>query len=260
MPHYVMLMRYRSHGVRAVRANPAVLLAANEALEHAEAKILHSFHLLGEWDQCAIVEAPDNFKAYRASIAHEISATADIDILPAIDLALFQRLISQDARIAGPHPWQIRLWARLARRAMRHYAFTRWVRRYCRPLTITGREKLAAVRGRPCIVIGNHSSHMDHFVLFHALPEWIRWNIYIRRGRRPLVPEGTPRDHPAALVPVPRERLLPDPPRRRLEGARLPQMAARTGLQRHDLPRGHPRPRQGPLPVPPRRVHPGARA
>ncbi len=173
-----MLMRYRSHGVKAVRDNPGVLLAANEALERWEAKILHCFHLLGEWDQCAIVEAPDNFKVYRASIAHEISATADIDILPAIDLPLFQRLISQDARIAGPHAWQIHLWAKLARRTMRYYAFTRWVKRYCRPLTITGREKLRDTRGGPCIVIGNHSSHMDHFVLFHALPEWIKWNIY----------------------------------------------------------------------------------
>ena len=119
MPHYVMLMRYRSHGVKEVRSNPSVLLAANEALERWEGKILHCYHLLGEWDQCAIVEAPDNFKAYRASIAHEISTTADIDILPAIDLPLFQRLMSQDARIAGPHPWQIQPWAKIARRAMR---------------------------------------------------------------------------------------------------------------------------------------------
>lgn len=178
MPHYVMLMRYRSHGVKEVRSNPGVLLAANEALERWEAKILHSFHLLGEWDQCAIVDAPDNLKVYRASIAHEISATADIDIMPAIDFPLFQRLVSQDARIAGPHHWQTRFWAKAGRRAMRHYAFTRWVNRYCKPLTVTGRDRLKGLKGGPCIVIGNHSSHMDHFVLFHALPEWIKWNIY----------------------------------------------------------------------------------
>jgi 1-acyl-sn-glycerol-3-phosphate acyltransferase len=78
---------------------------------------------------------------------------------------------------AGPHPWQIQPWARLVRRCMRRHAYTRWVDRYCRPLTVTGAGHFDAVSG-PCIVIANHGSHMDSLVLHAALPERIRRDLY----------------------------------------------------------------------------------
>jgi 1-acyl-sn-glycerol-3-phosphate acyltransferase len=78
---------------------------------------------------------------------------------------------------SGPHPWQITPWARLLRRAMRHYAYTRWVDDYCRPLTVSGAALIADVTG-PAIVIANHQSHMDSMVLAAALPERIRSNLY----------------------------------------------------------------------------------
>jgi len=95
---------------------------------------------------------------------------------------------------SGPHPWQIQPWARLVRRAMRHRAYTRWVDRYCQPLTVTGTENLAALDG-PCIVIANHQSHMDSLVLLTALPERIKGNLYFGaaqdrwyvKGKRKLV-------------------------------------------------------------------------
>jgi 1-acyl-sn-glycerol-3-phosphate acyltransferase len=177
MAYYVLLMRYRSHGIKRVHEDPTLLLALKDAIERWESKVLHNFHLLGEWDQCTIIEAPDNLTAYRASLAHEISTTADIDILPAIDLPLFQRLISQTTETAGPHTWQIRWWAKVARRAMRRYAYTRWVDRYCQPMTVTGQEHFDQIDG-PCVIVGNHTSHMDGFVLHYALPERIKRNLY----------------------------------------------------------------------------------
>lgn len=78
---------------------------------------------------------------------------------------------------AGPHPWQTQGWARLVRRLMRHRAYTRWVDRYCRPLTVCGQEHFEGVDG-PCIVIANHQSHMDSLVLFTALPEAVKRNFY----------------------------------------------------------------------------------
>ncbi len=77
----------------------------------------------------------------------------------------------------GPHLWQIAPWAKLVRRAMRYRAYTRWVERYCRPLTIAGRERLDALQG-PCIIIANHQSHLDSLILFTALPEKIKSNLY----------------------------------------------------------------------------------
>lgn len=99
-----------------------------------------------------------------------------------------------EPRYAGPHRWQIQPWARLVRRLMRHRAYTRWVERYCAPLTVSGRDHFAAIDG-PCIVIANHQSHMDTLVLFEALPEAVKAHLYFGaaqdrwyvKGRRKLV-------------------------------------------------------------------------
>ena len=78
---------------------------------------------------------------------------------------------------AGPHHWQVNGWARFARRLMRHRAYTRWIDAYCDPLTVTGIDNLAALDG-PSIFIANHQSHMDSLVLFHAMPERVKRNLY----------------------------------------------------------------------------------
>ena len=177
MAHYVLLLKYHSSGLVEAKKDPKFLLGINESIERWECKVIDSYHLLGEYDQCTIIDAPDNFKAYRATLGQELSTTAQTEILPAIDLPLFERLMTQSVKTAGPHTWQIQPWARLARRAMRGYAFTRWEKKYFQPFTVTGQEKLKNITG-PCIVIANHASHLDQYALLGALPEHIRSNIY----------------------------------------------------------------------------------
>ena len=177
MGTYVLLLKYHSSGLVETKKDPNFLRGINESIERWEAKVLESYHLLGEYDQCTIIEAPDNFKAYRATLAQELSTTAQTEILPAIDLPLFERLISQSIKTGGPHTWQIQPWARWVRRMMRWYAFTRWEKKYFQPFTVTGQEKIQNIDS-PCIVVGNHASHLDQYALLAALPERIRSNIY----------------------------------------------------------------------------------
>ena len=162
---YVLLMRDHSEGLKAIKATgPAAVEGVRDALERWEVKILMGYRLLGEWDQCYVIDAPDNFKAYRATLAQEMSTTAHTEILPAIDLPLFQRLMSQSARTAGPHSWQIRWWARVVRFLMYPHAYQRWAWKYFTEHAVYGKEKFNSVRG-PCIIISNHQSHFDQYCL-----------------------------------------------------------------------------------------------
>ena len=82
-----------------------------------------------------------------------------------------------EPRYAGPHRWQIGSAAQAVRRTMRWYAYTRWVDRYCDPLTVRGVENLHGLDG-PAIFVANHQSHMDTLVLFEAMPEEVKRNLY----------------------------------------------------------------------------------
>lgn len=194
MPNYVMLMRYHSDGFKAIKEDPERVKEVHEALARWEAKVLMSYHMLGDWDQITIFEAPDNFKAYRATLAQEFGTTAETEILPTIDQDLFAKLISQEAGTVGPHRWQISWWAKLGRLAWRRHAYGQWVYPYCKPFIVTGKEKFKSIKG-PCIVVANHTSHMDGLVLPCALPQRRRWNIYsgaaadrwFIKGRKELV-------------------------------------------------------------------------
>ena len=76
MPQYIMLMRDHSSGLKAICEDPAKAAVIRGVLERWEAKVLGSWRLLGEWDQCTIFDAADNFTAYYATLAQELGRGA----------------------------------------------------------------------------------------------------------------------------------------------------------------------------------------
>ncbi|MFT5208288.1 MAG: 1-acyl-sn-glycerol-3-phosphate acyltransferase [Flavobacterium sp.] len=177
MPAYVLLTRLNSEALRQIKNDPKALVGVRQTLEDYEANILADYHLLGKFNHCTVFEVSDNFRAQKAALSQELTSTKDTLLLPAIDYELFQRMLKQEIRTDGPHEWQIRWWAKVARLCFRWYQFSRWMWRYCKPFTVTGLENFKDVKG-PCIVVGNHTSHFDALALFHGLPQRIKWNIY----------------------------------------------------------------------------------
>ncbi len=96
---------------------------------------------------------------------------------PLQKIGLPSRDEATDVEYGGPHRWQTQGWAKLVRRALRQREYTRWVDEYCKPLTVTGSERLADLT-KPAIFIANHQSHMDTPVILEALPGEIRNNLY----------------------------------------------------------------------------------
>jgi len=68
-----------------------------------------------------------------------------------------------------PHRWALSWWARLYRRLARQWHVTRHVQRFCRPLTVEGRENFDSL-DNPVILIANHTSHFDTAIVLALLP------------------------------------------------------------------------------------------
>ena len=168
MPRFVIFSKSLSDGVREPADHPDLESLRTEA-EAVGGRLVDQYVLLGEYDVCSVVDVPE------AEVAHLLTIVGHSErlLLPAIDLGLFKRLLSQDAETVGPHRWQVSLPARAARRVLRGHAYTKPVRTWCRPLTVIGRDNLHGIRG-PAVFIANHASHLDAQVLHYAVPNRFR--------------------------------------------------------------------------------------
>jgi 1-acyl-sn-glycerol-3-phosphate acyltransferase len=168
-----MITRPNAESLHNLHKNPGRLDEVRREIEALDAKIVHRYALPGDLSFMTVVEAGNNLEAFRLMVERSSGGLVHTDIFPAMDLDLFTRLLSQTTETTGPFRWQTALWARAVRRLLRYDTITRTVRQYCKPLTVEGRENLDGLKN-PAIFIGNHSSHMDLFVFFTALPERYR--------------------------------------------------------------------------------------
>ena len=94
-----------------------------------------------------------------------------------IERSLNAGAVPAEPTYSGPHLWQTQWWTKVVRRVMRGYAYTRWINRYCNPLTVRGIENLERLDG-PAIFVANHQSHMDTMVAHAAMPEAVKRKLF----------------------------------------------------------------------------------
>lgn len=173
MPAYVVLTKLTPAGRASLRRDPGRLEAVNAQARRLGVTIRQQYAVLGEYDFVTFIDALDNAAVARAGAEISGLGTMKLVTCPAVEIDRFQRLLKIEPYRTEPHHWQTSVWARAARRAGRYWTVDRHVRRFCRPFTIEGTERLAGFKGG-AIIIANHSSHFDTPVVLSALPERLR--------------------------------------------------------------------------------------
>jgi 1-acyl-sn-glycerol-3-phosphate acyltransferase len=178
MSTFVVLTKLRPAARKTIEQNPGRLAEINARVRQLGGRIVMQYAILGEYDFVTFVEADDNGSI--AAIGAEISTIGTIKhtTLPAIEMGRFQKLLKIAPYRTEPHTWQTSLWARIVRRAGRYWVTGKYVKAFCKPLTVEGSENLEAFKGA-AIVIANHSSHFDTPVTLATLPERIRGKLLI---------------------------------------------------------------------------------
>ena len=173
MGNYVVFTRLTAAGRKRVHDDPDRLMAIRREIERMGVRIDRQFATMGEYDFITFIDAPSN--EHVAKVGAELSSlgTMKLTTFPAISVDRFQQLLKIAPYRTEPHTWQTSLWARAVRKAGRYWTTTRYVKRYCQPLEIEGREHLRGFKGG-AIIIANHSSHFDSPVVYTSLPAHIR--------------------------------------------------------------------------------------
>jgi uncharacterized protein with GYD domain len=68
MPKYLMLSTLTAQGVQTLKANPDRLREVNRDVEELGARVLHQWAMIGLYDFCNIVEAPDSATIAKVSV------------------------------------------------------------------------------------------------------------------------------------------------------------------------------------------------
>jgi len=86
MPKYLMLTTLTEQGVQTLRANPDRLREVNKDVEELGAKVLHQWAMIGLYDFCNVVEAPDAKTVAKVSIALASRGSAKLQTFELLEI------------------------------------------------------------------------------------------------------------------------------------------------------------------------------
>lgn len=91
---YLMLFRYTQKGAENIRESPKRMEASRQLFRSIGAEVKASFLLLGEYDTCFLVDAPNDETIAKASIALASRGDVRCETFPAFTEGEFAKMIS----------------------------------------------------------------------------------------------------------------------------------------------------------------------
>ena len=89
MPYYLMLTNRTDEGRRTIKVHPRRMQEVTEEVEGMGVKILAQYALLGQYDFCNILEAPDDETISRVAVELSARGTLQTLTMSAIPLSDF---------------------------------------------------------------------------------------------------------------------------------------------------------------------------
>ena len=94
MPRYIMLSTLGPDGASRLLGDPSRLKAVNEEVEALGVKVLDQYALLGQYDFCNILEAPDDRTMAKVALILSARGTIKSETHPAIPVDDYLRTIA----------------------------------------------------------------------------------------------------------------------------------------------------------------------
>ena len=84
MPKYIMLSTLGPEGAATLRENPERVKAVNAEVEALGVRVLEQFALLGPYDFCNVLEAPDDMTMAKVALVLGARGTVKTLTMPAV--------------------------------------------------------------------------------------------------------------------------------------------------------------------------------
>lgn len=97
MPMYLMLSTLGPAGAATLQEHPERLTEVNAEVEALGVRVLQQFALLGQFDFCSILEAPDDATMAKVALVLGARGTVKTVTLPAVPVEEFVRRLREES-------------------------------------------------------------------------------------------------------------------------------------------------------------------
>ena len=93
MPTYITLLNWTPEGIQNVKESPSRLRKAKKAIKDAGGKMTAFYMTMGQYDMCAVIEAPDDETYARTMLAIASVGAVKSETLRAFTEAEYRKIV-----------------------------------------------------------------------------------------------------------------------------------------------------------------------